>query len=331
MEFEEGEGEGEGGAADAPDTGADTDTDTDVDGGGETPETPATEGAGDETDDDMLLSFAQDESIQALVADQKAKGARYKLTRAEFDALPIEAKRTFAALVYAGEESQATLAEQQEAARQAKADAATQERKALQARAKSLEWTQDPNLQAFLAALKPKGDEPDPSSPEGIVWQVKKEMSEQFAQFFAGMQKVRTDQDAAAAKAEADAARAAEVAGVQAYMTKHAADFDPASVAFPQIRELYHRTQGGKNPLTVQEAHEIVMARLERDELAKTNQSELERARGRVAKGGTRGKPIPEMPAEIKGDTDAMLEWMAAHPEWVARDIERHERRGTAL
>jgi hypothetical protein len=303
-------------APDAVDEAADVDG-TAAETVGSLTETPSGESAAV----DVLSTFSTQEWAQELVRDQE-ENAPYVVGQAEIDNLPIEAKRVLAALALRGKQANAQL-ETQLADLKARGEAAeAKERSAIQIQADALSWVNSPGVAAYIEGVKPKGDQPDPDTEEGVQWLADKRVSEQLQGFFDVLKQTSTDRDAAAATSKQAAVRSSRETEVGAYMDKHAADFAHPET-YTQIRALCARG------LSVEEAHEFVTARLAVADLKKNNTAAVDEARARVVRGGTTVRRVPDLPKEIRGDTEAEAAWYDAHPDALKRDLERHER-GTA-
>lgn len=321
------EGEDEVPEVEAPETDDSTSTtgqaDADTEGGeggGEASAAAGQPGDAPAQGTDALLGFAEAEWAQELLRQQEEEGKPFEFTAEQIAELPVEAKQLLASLEYRGRLAQAELTKQFEAVEKAKEDAAEAEKRALKAQAEALQWAEAPGLKDFLEKLKPKGNQPDPSSPEGIAWLVNKGVAEQLGAFFEALKGQREASAKASAEAEAKAAREAKMAEIGAYMDKHPEDFEEGSATYKAIDDLYKRAKG---TLTVQECHRLVKAKQLEDELEKTNTDQLAAARARVVKGGTRAKVIPQLPKELENDTEAMVEWYEKNPEARARDIQK--------
>ncbi len=314
--FEDGEGEGEG---DTEVLVEDVEAEED-DVADETPEKPdAGAPAGEGAPADVLLTFSESEWAKELLEDQETKGAAYTVTQADIDALPLEAKRVLSALMFHGKRAEAAQAENLGKATKAETEAKAAERRAVAAQAEALSWTQAPGLKEYLEKLAPKGDQPDPSSPEGVAYAVNKALHSELSKFFGALNGVTEKRKADQVELEAKAAHQAQVDAAAAYMEKYPDDFADESVSLKRITELYKRAKGG---LTVEEAHQAVMAQMTTEELERSNADGLKLARERVHKGGTRGKPIPVLPKEIRGNTELETQWYDEHPDAMQRDIE---------
>lgn len=315
-----------------------------TEGGAETPETEptttATEQAGAETTDgegggeapdaagqpdgapaqDALLTFSSAEWAQELIRQQEEDGKAFEFTAEQIAALPVEAKQLLASLEFRGRQQQAELLEQFAAVEKQKEDALAAEGRALKAQAEALQWSEAPGLKDFLEKLKPKGNQPDPGTPEGIAFLVNKGVHEHLSSFFEALKGQRTAAAEASQAADAKAAREVELAAISAYMDKHPDDFEDGSATYKAIDALYKKAKGS---LTVQECHKAVRAQMLEAELEKTSADQLAAARARVVKGGTRVKPIPTLPAELADDTEAMDAWYEKNPDARERDIKR--------
>lgn len=294
-------------------------------GGSAAPAAPGgSAGSGDEAPADVLLTFTEEEWAQELLADQDTKGESYRLTKEQLDELPLEAKQALASLAHRGKALEQQLAEHKAQTEQRLREAQAAEERALKATAESLAWTDAPKLREFIDGLKPKGNQPDPSSPEGIEWLADKRVADRMEAFFAALKEDGNARKAAAEAAKAETERNARLEQIQAYMDKYPDDFADDSPSYKAIQALYQKAKGA---LTVEECHRAVRAQMLEAELEKTDADNLTQARARVQRGGTRGKPIPEAPKHLK-TTEERDAWYEANPEARERDIERLLRQG---
>jgi hypothetical protein len=277
---------------------------------------PATEGEAVAAAD-VLATFSQQEWAQELVRDQE-ENAPYAISQADIDGLPIEAKRILAALALRGKQAEKEL-DDRLAQVQAQTEAAKlQERNALQIQADALKWVNSEGVAKFIAA-KPPGEQPDPDSPEGVEWLIDQGVQKRLAGFIEVIKQAGQERNAAAQQAEVAASRKTREGEISAYMDKHAADFENDTI-YQQIHALT------KKGIKVEEAHELVTSRLVAADLRKSNQSALDDARARVVRGGSQVRRIPELPKEVRGNTELESAWYDAHPDALKRDLERHER-----
>jgi hypothetical protein len=310
----------------APET-PDTDTDTDGDGDAEADAAPAPKPDAKTDEPNPLFTWGESEWAKTLLEEQDADGKTFAVTKDEIAALPLDAKRILAATFREAREAEGKIKGTLEQARQTLAAAEQREQAALMAQADALRWLDSDKVKKFAEATRPKGEQPDPETPEGVKWMVANEfanMAEKWLESISGARKEHTD---ALAATKAKAASDAHERAVLDYINKpeNAADFDKTGPVYPRILALMKDT-GFKLPL--QRVHMMVRAEMEAEELARTHSADQKEARARVQRGGNRGEVIPEMPEEFKGDSAAELDWYEKNPKALKRDLERHRKSG---
>lgn len=314
-------------AGDAPaDTGTDTDTDTGspapaegdpASNPGEAGSTPAAGSTPEPPAPDPLATWGTTEWAKALLEDQDRRGT-YEVTQEELDGLPIEAKRVLAALHHKSAKAMGDI-EKLKSDAQASLDAAeARERKALLAQAEALKWVDHKSVTDFVAKMTPTGEQPDPETPEGVKWLAQQAAAEMVAGFLESIKSAGAERDTAAKAAEAESAREQRKAVVAAYMAKYPGDFEEGSPVYTAVVDLLKRTNYA---IPMEEAHQLILGRLQTEELTRTHSEELKGARARVVKTGVRGPVIPRMPKEYEGDTEAMNKWWSENPDAMKRDL----------
>lgn len=233
-------------------------------------------------------------------------------------------------LVQAQRLAEPKLLEQQQKQTARETAAAAAERRAVEARAKLWGIGKDKALREWLETRKPKGDQPDPFTPEGQVWLIKMQTYEE--------QKAFLDQWEQAAKRETDALQQADqqvaadrlLEETATYMDANAEDFDNP-VIYERIQGLLKKTTpaGAKqSTLSVPEAHSLVMAQLATEGNTEARKTAQQRARSRIrpGKGALTGPPpTPKFTSE-----DERLEFYDRYPDAHERDLKKLIARGTS-
>lgn len=279
--------------------------------------------------------------LEVALAEQRA------LTDDELKALPPEAHyaiaQAFADAKAAKERASAAEASAAEAARKAAADAAA----AKAERAKALDWRQGKAVQDYLASLtkKTEGQQPDPSSPEGIAWLARKQIAEELGGFFKSLEVHQTEQakaaEAAVLAAEYDAyaasigdfakRREAELADPE--VAKAWREFMEAAGTDPKEYTLPPATPDGAPRVArrwrfdADKALDYVLAARGRAAEKTATASQVDEARRRVQPGSGVGRPKPVGPPD-GASTDEQARWYQDNPDAVRAALEEARKTG---
>lgn len=250
-----------------------------------------------------------------LVAEQAETG-EYDLPDEVIEQLPIEAKQLIALAIHRGKSAKTELDAQLAAQKKAEAIAADREVNAKKLESDAFKWARDPNLKAFIEAMKPKGDAPDPFSPEGIEHIAQRKAAEMMEKWFGAIQQADASITEAARQAEADRAESVKRDELKSYIQANVEDFRNPEM-LKRIKALVSDT-GGK--ISAQRAHKLVLAEMAL-ETADDGAAALAEARKRVQPGGGAGRPIPTLPISIEGDINQVEAWYQKNPAARARDL----------
>lgn len=243
------------------------------------------------------------------------------VTMKDLEALPIEAKGALAQVRAYGQQAAAAAAEAAAKQAEKERELAARERMLARRAADPYAFIRNPKVRELIEAEV--GEAPaDPYSPEGIQHAAEVAANTRIQAFLAALAAAEQEQRAAAEAAEA-AAKAAEVeAANEAYIAEHLDTFEDPEI-YSEVARLFN---GGKRDLTLQECHELAVAkitaaRLRDPQMTAVQQSRIV-AKERLASGGRRapaaGVALPEKPTR-----DDIQRLSQESPENLARAIEQ--------
>jgi hypothetical protein len=285
-----------------------------------TPETPPP---------DPLAALQQAEAVKFFLEQQRAAGKPLVLDPKQVAGLQPEAQQVVAAMLYQ-QEQQAKQLETLQAQLLAKVQQAADDKLAAsQERAGALEWTEGSALRAMLESLKQKpGEVIDPFTEAGARRAAQVEMAEQFGKMFQSLDADKAARLRQAEEAKALAAQQDKRAKAIAWAKQHERDLDNPEV-FEGMKALMKRKtpEGGEvfTGIEIEEAYELVMARLKLKALQETDAAAVAKAQERLERARPGQKVIPETPGDYfkPGNELKLWEFYQRVPEAAKRDEER--------
>jgi hypothetical protein len=244
------------------------------------------------------------------------------VTEEEIKNLDPAAQRVIANIVLRGRTGAAAALTAQQQAQQREADLSARERLLLARQSEALRFFKSPKLQAFLDEAKPKGDRPDPDSPEGRDYDARERFSALMDGFFSKLSEIEEEATKTAAESEEAARTEAQRTKDTAYVQQHLDDFkDPETYALIENHV--------KHGYGLEEAHKLAMKQIIADSVDKDKAAELATSRRRVQPGRRTRNAIPETPKGLTAS--ALNDWYDKHPDAMARDLADFERKGVGF
>lgn len=195
--------------------------------------------------------------------------------------------------------------------------------------ADSLAWSQHEQLKSFIEGLKPKGNQPDPTSPEGQRWAVNKLAAEVLEQFVGKIGEVQGLRQQLAAQQSAELDRTKALQAMHAYQEANLADFQNPKLR-ARMGELMKESgtdeRTGLYKMPIQKAHQLALAMELFEQAGADDTARVQKARERVKPAGNAGRAVPKMPVGLNADQQA--DWLERNPEARTALIEQARRKG---
>lgn len=299
-----------------------------VDGAASPADTPAAQTEEPKPDGlNVLLDPAnRPQWLEVLLEDLEGRGGTFGV---DLDNADLATKQAVAEAVFKMQAAQQAAKANDEAVSERAASVESEVRTAQRMRKEALDWAKHQLIEEFMGKMVPEGAQPDPSSPEGMDYLIRKGVHDQMTAFFDTLGQVRGDIDTAQQQAEKDAAFAVWEKGHEDWFEETAEMQDPQ--IFDRVQAMLK--ESGLDPdeprryrMDPKRALKLVLAELAFEQLEAEDQSATALARKRVAPGGGHGRRVPAPPKGLSNDE--LAEYYEGNPDARKAAMERFRKAG---